>query len=519
MTAAGGLAAPRIGRAADNKVLRFVPYANLANLDPIWTTQTGTRDGSLLIWDTLYGVNDKLEPQPQMIEAHEVSPDFRTWTFRLRPNLKFHDNEPVLSKDVVASIVRWMARDTSMGGRIKAILAALEAVDDRTFRFRVNAPFPKLTYALGKTSAPCAFIMPARIAATDPFRQISDHVGSGPMRFKKDEWVPGSSAVFERFAGYVPRAEKSNWMSGGKRINFDRIEWKTMPDTATAAAALQNGEVDWWQAAEPDLVPLLKKTRGVAVGIGNPLGTIGGLQFNHLHPPFNDVRARQAVQIALNQTDYMSAAFGDDATLWQTLPSFFTPGTPLYTEQGGGPLKGERDYGLARKLLAEAGYANDPIVLLVATDVPFHKAWGEVTNDLLKRIGMNVQYNALDWGTVGQRRARREKPSEGGWHIFDAGSPGDECTSPAGYNKLDASGDTAWFGWPKSDAVQAKIAEWYAAPDLVAEKKIIGELNQAAMEAVVYIPLGFWKSQQAWRTNVSGIVGAPFPVFWDVSKT
>jgi peptide/nickel transport system substrate-binding protein len=519
LAAAEVLAAPGISRAADSNVLRFVPYANLANLDPIWNTQTGTRDASLLIWDTLYGVDEKLEPQPQMVEAHEVSPDWTTWTFRLRPNLKFHDNEPVLSKDVVASILRWMARDNSMGRRIKAILDVLEAQDDRTFRFRLNAPFPKLLYALGKSSVPCAFIMPARIAATDPYRQISDHVGSGPMRFKNDEWVPGSSAVFERFAGYVPRAEKSSWMAGGKRINFDRIEWKTMPDSATAAGALQNGEVDWWQVADPDLVSLLKQTAGVALGLNNPLGAIGGLQLNHLHPPFNDVRARRALQISVNQTDYMIAGYGDDSTFWRTLPSFFTPGTPLYTEQGGDPLKGPRNYDLARELLAEAGYTNEPIVLLVATDIAWHKAWGDVTSDLLKRIGMTVQYTALDWGTVGQRRASRAKPSEGGWHIFDAGSPGDECMSPAGNNRLDASGDTAWYGWPKSDAVQAKIAEWYAAPDRAAQTTIIGDLNQVAMEDVVYIPLGFWKNRQAWRTDVSGIVGAPFPVFWDLSKT
>src|ERR1700733_2739581 len=111
--AAALLAAPRIGRAADSKVLRFVPQANLANLDPIWTTQYVVRNGSALIWDTLYGVNDQLQPQPQMVEAHEVSPDGLTWTFRLRSGLKFHDNEPVLAKDCVASINRWMVRDSS----------------------------------------------------------------------------------------------------------------------------------------------------------------------------------------------------------------------------------------------------------------------------------------------------------------------------------------------------------------------------------------------------------------------
>ena len=75
----------------------------------------------------MYGVNDKLEPQPQMVEGHEVSPDFKTWTFKLRPGLKFHDNEPVLAKDVVASINRWMPRDAPMGLPIKKRIDVLEA--------------------------------------------------------------------------------------------------------------------------------------------------------------------------------------------------------------------------------------------------------------------------------------------------------------------------------------------------------------------------------------------------------
>src|SRR3954469_5014856 len=89
VAATAPLAAPRLSFAADNKVLRFVPQANLANLDPIWTTQYVVRNGALLIWDTLYGVDERLEPQPQMVEAHEATPDFKTWTFRLRPGLRF----------------------------------------------------------------------------------------------------------------------------------------------------------------------------------------------------------------------------------------------------------------------------------------------------------------------------------------------------------------------------------------------------------------------------------------------
>lgn len=83
---------------------------------------------------------------------------------------------------------------------------------------------------------------------------------------------------------------------------------------------------------------------------------------------------------------------------------------------------------------------------------------------------------------------------------------------------MNSSGPTAWFGWPKSDAVQEKIAAWYSAPDLAAEKAIIADLNKAAMEHVVYIPTGWFKGYQAWRTNLSGITKAPFPLFWDVTK-
>jgi peptide/nickel transport system substrate-binding protein len=517
--ATGALTAPRLSLAADSKTLRFIPQANLANLDPIWTTQYVVRNGSLLIWDMLYGVNEKLEPQPQMVEGHEVADGFRTWTFRLRPGLKFHDGEPVLARDAVASINRWMARDATMGGVIKKRLDALEAVDDRTFRFRLNQPYPRMLFALGKSSTPTLFIMPERIAATDPFKQITEYVGSGPMRFRRDEWVPGAKAVFERFDFYVPRAEKADWLSGGKRIHFERIEWQIVPDGATASAALQNGEVDWWETPLPDLVPLLRQSPNVAVDIADPLGNIGSFRINHLHPPFNDVRARRAVQIAVSQEDYMGAVVGDDQSLWKTLPGFFTPDTPLYTEFGGEALKGRRDYELAKKLLAESGYRNEPVVLLVATDVAITKAQGDVTADLLKRIGVNVQYQALDWGTVGQRRAKKDPPSEGGWNIFHTWHAGADCVNPAPYIALDCSGPSAWFGWPKSDLVQQKIAAWYDAPDLAAEKQVIAELNKAAMDHVVYVPTGFFKGYQAWRKNVSGVVKAPFPVFWDVTKT
>ncbi len=516
--AAGALAMPRVARAQGARVLRFVPQANLSSLDAVAGTQYVVRNASLMVWETLFGVDANLDPKPQMVEAWETTEDDKTWTFRLRPGLRFHDGEPVLSRDVVASLKRWMVRDT-MGQVIQTRLDTLEAVDDRTFRFRLSKPFPKMLFALGKSNAPVALIMPERIAKTDPFQLITEYVGSGPMRFRRDEWVPGSKAVFERFDGYQPRLEAGEWLSGGKRVMFDRIEWTIMPDAATAAAALQNGEVDWWENPIPDLVPLLKRNRNVNVDIADALGNIGSFRMNHLQPPFNDVRVRRAVLMALSQEDYMRAVVGDDETLWKALPSFFTPGTALYTEEGGEILKGPRRYDEAKRLLAESGYKGEPVVLCVATDVSITKAQGDVTADLLGKMGMNVDYQALDWGTVGARRAKKDPPSAGGWNIFHTWHAGADCINPAPYTALDAGGDKAWFGWPKSDDVQARIADWYAAPDLAAEKAAMGALNRASMENVTYAPTGFFLGYQAWRKNISGVVKAPFPVFWGVQKT
>ena len=518
LAATGGLSMPALSQGAAARTLRFVPQADLANFDPIWGTQYVVRNAAALVWDTLYGIDASIKPQRQMVESEEVSDDGLVWTFRLRPGLKFHDGEPVLAKDAVASLARWSARDP-MGQMIKAIQNDLTAVDDRTFKWSLKQPYPKMLLALAKNNSPCSFIMPERIAKTDPFKQIGEYVGSGPMKFVRSEWVPGAKSVFEKFTDYVPRQEPTSWLAGGKHMLLDRIEWVVIPDPATAAAALQNGEIDWWENPIPDLVPVLKKNRNIAVDIADPLGNIGVFRMNHLHPPFNDVRARRAVLTALNQEDYMRAIVGDDDALWKPLPGFFTPNTPLYTEEGGDILKGKRDFDLAKKLLAESGYTNQPVSCIVAQDQPITKAQGDVTADLLKRMGMNVDFVATDWGTVGARRAQKSPAGQGGWEMFHTWHAGADCLSPAGYAGIRGNGDKAWWGWPTSEKVEKEVSAWFAAKSLDEEKAAIARLNKAAMEDVIYAPTGFFLSYTAWRKNVAGIVKGPLPFFWGVSKT
>ncbi len=511
------LAAPALSQRAAARTLRFVPQADLAGFDPIWGTQYVVRNAAALVWDTLYGVDATFTPRRQMIGSEQVSADGLTWTFKLRDGLRFHDGTPVLARDVVASLNRWAARD-QMGRLIKAVEQELAGIDDASFRWVLRRPFPKMLFALGKSSSVCAFIMPERIARTDPFKQIDEYVGSGPMRFVRSEWVSGSRAVFARFDGYVPRSEPSSWLAGGKRMGVDRIEWLTMPDPGTAAAALQNGEVDWWETPIPDLVPLLRSRNDLRVEIVDQLGHVGCFRMNHLHPPFDDARARRAVLAAMDQADYMQALVGEDAALWKPMPGFFTPGTPLYNEAGGDMLTGRRDLDAAKRLLAASGYGGEPVICLVAQDFPLVKPQGDVTADMLAKLGMSVDLVSVDWGTVAARRTSKLPASKGGWSMFHTEFAGADCINPASYFGLRANGEKAWFGWPDLPEVESGIASWFEAADVENEKACAARINRAAMDGVVYAPTGFFLTHQAWRTSVTGIQKGPLPFFWGVSK-
>jgi peptide/nickel transport system substrate-binding protein len=339
--AAAVAALPRfaIGQSTAATTLKFVPQANLTSLDPIWTTAAVTANHGYAVYDTLYAMNSKLEPKPQMAEGHTVSDDGRVYLIKLRDGLKFHDGEPVRAQDCAQSLARWSARDT-LGQTLATFVDTWGVQDDRTIKITLKSPFPLLIDALAKPEQSEPFIMPERIARTDPMQQIRDATGSGPFRFLANEFVPGARAAYAKFDGYVPRQEPPDWASGGKVAHFSRIELHIIPDAATASAALQSGEVDWWERVDADLVPLLKRNNSLTLGLANPTGYLGVLRFNHLNPPFNDVRIRRAVLVAVNQDDYMRAVTGNDTTAYKECMALFPCGTPFGTQVGASAMQG-----------------------------------------------------------------------------------------------------------------------------------------------------------------------------------
>jgi peptide/nickel transport system substrate-binding protein len=501
---------------AQEKVLKFIPQADLRILDPITTTAYITRNHGYMVYDTLFAIDAKFNVQPQMVDKYEVSADKLTYTFTLRDGLKFHDGQPVRSADCIASIERWAKRD-ALGQKLAEATDTWNAVDDKTFTLRLKKPFALVLDALAKPSSNVPFIMPERIAKTDAFTNITDATGSGPFKFVKEEWVPGNKVVYVKNKNYIPRKEKPSWASGGKVVKVDRVEWIYIPDSATAAAALNAGEADWWEQLPPDLIPVLQKNKDIKVENIDPLGSMGLLRFNFLFPPFDNQKMRQAVLYVLDQKDYVLGIAGNMKN-GRTCYSFFTCGTPLSSEVGAEPMKGKRDFEKAKRLVKEAGYKGEKIVIISATDQPIVHSQTLLTAELLKKMGLNVEIQAGDWGTLISRRAVKNPIDKGGWSIFHTWLVGPDLTSPAVNFAIRGSGDKAWFGWPNDPELEKLRDAWFAATDPAASKKAADAVQKRAFEFVPYVPTAQFILPTAYRTNLSGVIIAPVTFMWNVEK-
>ncbi|KAA2213698.1 ABC transporter substrate-binding protein [Teichococcus oryzae] len=507
------LSRPALSQNSAATTLRFIPQANLAALDPIWTTATVTGNHGYYVFDTLYAVDSKGQSQPQMAEGHEVSDDGKTWRIRLRPGLKFHDNEPVRAADCIASLKRWAVRD-QFGQLVAAVAEEWRVVDDRTFEIRLNRPFPLLLAALGKETN-CAFIMPERLAQTDSTKAITEMVGSGPYRFLANEFNSGSRVAYEKFDGYVPRQEAPDWGSGAKVAHFRRIEWNIITDPSTAAGALMNGEVDWWERPLADLQPMLARNKNIRREVLDTTGRMALARLNCLHPPFNDVKMRRAVLTSVIQENYMRAAQGDDSSTWGESLSIWPKNTPYYADNKD-LMPG--DLARAKAMLKEAGYAGQKVAIINPTDFPDIGPLGQVTADALSQIGMNVDLMESDWGTVIQRRNSREPVEKGGWSIFHTTGPSTVYGNPAMSPLVRGQGEKGWFGWYKSDRAEALTQEWIQASDEAAQKKAAAELGRLALEEVATVPLGRFTIRTAFRSDLTGLLEGTAPYPWNIRR-
>jgi peptide/nickel transport system substrate-binding protein len=499
------------------QTLRVVMHSDLKILDPIWTTAYIVRNHGYLVWDTLFAMDKGFDVKPQMVDKWDVSADKLTWTFTLRDGLEWHDGKPVTAEDCVASLKRWAAKD-SMGQKLMSVAKELKAVDAKTFQLVLKEPYGLVLQSLGKPSSNVPFMMPKRVAETDPNTQIkpTDVIGSGPFIFKADEWKPGEKVVYVKNTKYKPRSEPASGLAGGKVVKVDRVEWVWIADVQTAMNALISGEIDLIESPGHDLLPVLAAEKDIKLFNWNPTGNQYTFRFNTLHKPFDNPKIRLAAAVAMSQEPYLQAVIGDKKW-YKVCKAMFICGTPMETTAGmDGVLNG--DSAKAQQMLKEAGYDGTPIVLMHSTDLQVLTNLAPVAKAQLEKAGFKVDMQSMDWQTVVARRAKKDPPTQGGWHAFLTSWVAADILNPVMAGFLNASCDKAMFGWP-CDAEMEKLRDQFAKEgDPAKQKAIVEAVQRRWVEYPTHVHLGQWYSPMAMRKNIDGVLETPAPVFWNVTK-
>ncbi|HZQ00773.1 MAG TPA: ABC transporter substrate-binding protein [Reyranella sp.] len=503
------------GAARAETVLRVSLHSDLKIIDPIWTTALISTHHGHMIYDTLFAVDEHLQVKPQMVDSWTVSPDKLTWTFKLRDGLEWSDGKPVTGEDCVASIRRWGAKD-GMGQKLMSEVASLTAPDAKTITMVLKEPYGLVLESLGKSSSNVAFMMPKRVADTDPNSQITDTTGSGPFIFKKDEWKPGEKAVYVRNPHYKPRNEPASGLAGGKVAKVDRVEWITIADQQTQVNALLNGEIDLIEIVPPDLLPLLQKDKNIKIFVTNLAGRQYAMRFNVLYKPFDNAKIRQATLYALDQKPFLEANVGNPE-YYKECRSLFPCGSPLESTKGwDDKLRG--NVAKAKELLKEAGYDGTPIVMLHQTDTAGHNQLATVAKPQLEAAGFKVDLQAMDWQTLVSRRNKRDPLDKGGWSVFFTSWGSTDVLNPVSTAFLNASCDKATFGWPCDEKLE-KLRDAFAKETDPAKQKAIAEQVQLrVLEYPTHVPLGQFTTPTAIRANISGLLHTPSLALWNVEK-
>ncbi len=503
------------GSAQAQTTVRVVMHSDLKILDPVWTTAYIVRNHGYLIYDVLFAMDGNLQVKPQMVDKWTTSDDKLTWTFTLRDGLEWHDGTPVTSDDVVPSLKRWAVRDP-LGQILWTKVADIKALDPKTFQMQLKAPTGIMLDALGKPSSNVPFIMPKRVAETDPFKQIEDYTGSGPFVFVKNEWKPGDKTVYVKNPKYKPRSEPASGLAGGKIAKVDRVEWMAIPDQQTAMNALLKGEIDMIESPQHDLFKVMSADPNVKLVNLNKWGNQYVFRFNQLFKPFDNPKIRQALLYAFNQKDFLDGVIGDPKW-YKTCKAMFMCDTPLASFKGFED-KFDSNFAKAKELLKEGGYDGTPVVLMHSSDLYVLANLAPVAKALLEKAGMKVDMQSMDWQTLVSRRARKDPPDKGGWNAFLTSSSSVDIVDPLANTYINAVGENAWFGWPTDETLVKLRAAFADETDPAKRKELAVAMQVRVSESPTHAFLGQWYAPIALRKNVTGNLESPVTIFWNVEK-
>ncbi len=476
-------------------------------LDIQFTITVVARQVAIHVFEGLVTFDEKYQVIPQLAEAWKVSEDGKTYTFELRQGVKFHTGQEMKATDVKASIERFLAvspRATDLK-TIKEVVVT----GDYTVEVRLSEAAGSFLPVYAMPTALVA-IMPASAIreASGKFvpggkLDLKQLIGTGPYRVT--EWIPDRHIRLVRFPDYArDRSRPATGLGGDRTAYLDEIRFIPVPENSARVAGLETGEYDFIDGVPPTAYTRLKETPGVVLQILRPEYWVG-FALNAGKPPFNDVRMRQAVRAALNEDEVMTAARGVKE-FYRLDPGIFFKEQFWHSTEGA-ELYNQKNSDKARRLMAEAGYKGQEIVLVTNSDYDFMLKAGTATQSQLKAVGMNVKMQVYDWpGSL----AFRKEPAR--WDIlytaislrFDPSGMDSNLHSRATYTGY------------KSAEMDRVIEQGVREGDPKKRYEIYRQLQRLLYTEVPFIKHGDTFGLQAQRAAVKGYVPWYSTRFWNV---
>jgi peptide/nickel transport system substrate-binding protein len=431
--------APRTGG-----VLRVAMIGEPPSLDAHATTATMTRQIMWHVYETLFTWDAQYTPVPMLVDRYAMSEDGRTFTFTLRRGVKFHNGKELTARDAVASLSRW-GKIATAGKPVWKTVEGIEARDAQTFVIHLKEPSGVLVPSLAVTGTA---IYPAEVVEAAGDGPLKEHIGTGPFRFV--EHRPDRYVKVARFKDYVARADAPNGFGGRRTAYLDEILFIPVPDMSVRAAGIETGEYHYAERIKPDLHGRLSALPGIATSGIKPAIWVAGV-FNHKQGPMTERKLRQAVQAALDMEPAMAAAIGNKA-FFRLDPSLVVAEAPRWHSKVGAESYDQKDPAKAKRLLAEAKYAGQPIRWVTTQEYEYMYKTALVAKQQLEAVGFTIDLQVVDWATLVQRRAKPEL-----WDIFSTAYPFN--AEPTLMSWVPCQGHGWWCTADKEKALAAAMRE------------------------------------------------------------
>jgi peptide/nickel transport system substrate-binding protein len=400
MASTGALAEPQKGG-----TLRYANQSGPGTLDPYVSSSAVELEIIHHLYDSLVAVGEQYETRPMIAKSIDIADEGKTYTFKLRTDVKFHDGTPLTSADAVASFERY--RKISPNAVIFNDVASVEAPDAETFVVKLNKTNAVFVDILKSPVYPFV-ILPAS-QKDKPARGI-DIIGTGP--YKLGEWAKDSHLVLQRFDGYARnpayQGKGTDGYAGDRVALLDEIRYRFIPEANARVAALQAGDVDVAQSIPPDLAKRFDGNPNIVVQTVFPY-CMQVFVVNSSQGPTANPKIRQAIN-AVVDADEISDATGSVAKPNHSLVYSFSP---YYQGDAMKPYYSQANPEKAKKLLKEAGYKGETITLQSTSNYPNFRSAILVLSEMMKAAGMNVKVDIVDWTTNASNMQR----GTGTWNV------------------------------------------------------------------------------------------------------